>query len=233
MQQNTISLIVGAGITLVTSILTVLLTNILQSIRETKLRTWQIEDNKRIERITLRKKRLNNIEELLGKFAKISTVCADMENEVLSEIQKVLDDDLVKVSKYVLKTSPDKIDFDNFLDKNKVNKRATKKNLNTLLEVIHRNSERREKIDNEFNEAIKNFHDAYAIENEGVSTLVNSYIVLIANEVNEFVRLCTEMTNFRKINSKKERSRVSKFRLEATKLRGEILCELDQAVFSE
>lgn len=82
------SVLVGAGISLFTAIITAWVAFYFQFVNEARKRKWQIEDANRVELISIRKKRFSNVEEFLNKVALVCIYCAEAEDKVLIAYEK-------------------------------------------------------------------------------------------------------------------------------------------------
>jgi hypothetical protein len=84
------SMIVGAGISLLTAIVAAVVAFIFQYLTESRKRKWQLEDVRITELIAIRKKRFGNVEELLQRFAEVGRHCTEAELKALDEFEHAL-----------------------------------------------------------------------------------------------------------------------------------------------
>jgi len=85
MESNIFTLIIGASISLVVSIITIIVTSIFQLIRDNKTRKWQVEDNKRNIKIEILKNRIHNVEIFLNELSECAKTIFLSEETLLAD----------------------------------------------------------------------------------------------------------------------------------------------------
>ena len=87
MQSGISTLIIGAGIGLVASIITIIVTSIFHLIRDSKTRKWQIDDIKRNLETSILKTRVSDVEIFLNQASGCAKKLFVMEEKLLAVIK--------------------------------------------------------------------------------------------------------------------------------------------------
>ncbi len=223
-------LLIGSGITLITSLVIAIVANIFQSMREEKSRLWRIEDDRKKEEIYLIKKRLDEAEKYTARLSNIASACYDYKVSILDIGEDALhNEDFLKFSKFT-ETKRSKSNILIFLRKEKINRKSFEAKLELSSKALADSGLRLESLHNEMMLLIKGFHSLSMLENEGVDKRIGEFFELISFEIKNRPAWMKNIEDMTPTKIETEKNRLMKFMFQSSSIYGEILKELDRVL---
>ncbi|HCR69983.1 MAG TPA: hypothetical protein DIW23_00940 [Anaerolineae bacterium] len=230
MDNETYTLLLGAGITLFTTLFTTLLAYIVQSVRETKQRNWQIEDNQRNELIAVRKKRLNDVESVLEVVMKMVNITLDNEEELLKKIEEIQTPNVVKFMKLYSKGKNNQSKIVKTLTKHKLDKSEITKAASKIKKLFNEHSKRIPIMNKELKNSIEKIHPLFIDIDNKVNEETTNLLDIVANELRDYHRILKTFDNLIPIDVENENTRIRKTKTELRRIRSEIISAVDRAI---
>jgi hypothetical protein len=229
MNQNLLLILFGAVVSLVSSLLILLVTSVVQ--------TWREERNQaRQARIALRRKRIDTIENLVNISGRAADKLIDFENQIV-EIYSRFQAFSPKESKLFQLISSTRnrsiTSTRRFLKKNKINGDSFLEELERIQNMNKRSGDYLEQIRSELDRVRADMHYLSIMHDHSLAEKFEDCVSCIFEELYKSVELSKGIRNGSHIDIEKEKTRIKSFRLSIYDYQGDLLNKIDNAILGE